>query len=149
VPKIIFCSVLTEGFSDPALGELVLACEALGVDPQQHVHTVTGSLRHLSGVDAAVQPRGQAGMPQIVRSPGKRRGLFGGTECHLARFRPAAPVRDGGQIATPHAAFWPPNDAQRCYPCATVWARRRPVFSPEPAKRPTLECRVAAGVYGV
>ena len=57
VPKIIFSSVLTERFSDPPLGELVLACEALGVDPQQRVDAVPGPLRHLSGIDTAVQPR--------------------------------------------------------------------------------------------
>jgi hypothetical protein len=40
-------SVLAQCFADPALGELVLAYDALGVDAQQHVHAVPGPLRHL------------------------------------------------------------------------------------------------------
>ena len=62
-------SVLAQRFADPALGELVLAHDALGVDPQEHVHAVPGPLGHLGGVDAAVQPGGQAGVPEVVRAP--------------------------------------------------------------------------------
>jgi hypothetical protein len=51
-------SVLKQRFADAALGELVLTCDALGVDPQQHVDAMPGPLRHLSGIDAAVQLRG-------------------------------------------------------------------------------------------
>ena len=69
-------SVLAQRFADPALGELVLAHYALGVDPQQHVHTVPGPLRHLGGIDATIQPGGQAGMPQIVWPSGEWRGLL-------------------------------------------------------------------------
>ncbi len=69
-------SVLAKRFADPALGELVLARDALGVDPQQHVHAVTGPLRYLGGVDAAVQPCGQAGVPKVIRPPGERRRLL-------------------------------------------------------------------------
>jgi hypothetical protein len=58
-------SVLTQRFTHASLGELVLAHDALGVDPQQHVHAVPGPLRHLGGVDAAVEPRGQARMPKV------------------------------------------------------------------------------------
>jgi hypothetical protein len=47
-------SVLTQRFTDASLGELVLAHDALGVNPQQHVHAVPCPLRHLGGVDAAV-----------------------------------------------------------------------------------------------
>ena len=61
--------VLPQRFADPALGELVLAHDALGVDPQEHVHAVAGPLGYLRGLDASVQPRGQAGMPKIVWPP--------------------------------------------------------------------------------
>lgn len=37
-------SVLPQGFADPSLGELILANDALGIDPQQHVHAVPGPL---------------------------------------------------------------------------------------------------------
>ena len=77
-------SVLFESFADPALGEFVLADDTLGVDPQEHIHAVPGPLRYLGGVDAAIQPRGQAGMPEIVRAPGERRGLLRGTQSRLA-----------------------------------------------------------------
>jgi hypothetical protein len=51
-------SVLTQRFTDPSLGELVLAHDALGVDPQQHVDAVPGPLGHLGRIHAAVEPRG-------------------------------------------------------------------------------------------
>ena len=63
------CSVLAQRFADPALGELVLAYDTLGVDPQEHVHAVPGPLCHLGGVDATVQPRGQAGVPKVIWPP--------------------------------------------------------------------------------
>ena len=59
-------SVLAQGFVDAALGELVLAHDALGVDAQQDVHAVPGPLGHLRGIDAAVQP----GVPQVVGGAG-------------------------------------------------------------------------------
>jgi len=96
-------SVLPQCFADPALGEFVLAHDALGVDPQQHVHPVPCPLRHLSGVDTAVQPRGQAGMPEVIRTPRERRGLLGRGQGYLARLYPGSPVGDREQLATPHA----------------------------------------------
>jgi hypothetical protein len=59
-------SVLAQRFADPALDELVLAHDALGVDPQLNGHAVPSPLRHLGGVDAAIQPRRQAGMPKVI-----------------------------------------------------------------------------------
>jgi hypothetical protein len=89
-------SLLAQGFADPALGELVLTRDALGVDPQQHVDAVPGPLRHLSGIDAAVQPRGQASVPEVIRAPCERGVLLGRGEGRLARFDPGAPVGDRG-----------------------------------------------------
>jgi hypothetical protein len=110
-------SILPDGerFADPELGEFVLARDALGVDPQQDVYAVSGPLGHLGGVDAAVQPGGQAGMPQVVRAPGERRGLFGCGEGHLARFDPGAPVVDRGQLAAAH-----PTEEAAVVCCAEV-----------------------------
>ena len=80
----LFMSVLAKRFEDPALGELVLAHDALGVDPKEDVHAVPGPLRYLRRVDAAIEPRGQASVPEIVRAPGERRGLLRGGEGYLA-----------------------------------------------------------------
>jgi len=91
-------SVLTQRFTDASLGELVLAHDALGVDPQQHVHAVPGPLRHLSGVDAAVEPRGQTGMPKVIGAPGEGRGLLGRGEGHLPGSDPGTPVSDRRQF---------------------------------------------------
>ena len=89
-------SLLAQGFADPALGELVLTRDALGVDPQHHVDAVPSPLRHLSGIDAAVQPRGQASVPEVIRAPCERGVLLGRGEGRLARFDPGAPVGDRG-----------------------------------------------------
>src|SRR5215467_3715714 len=94
-------SVLKERCADPALGELVLAYDALGVDPQQHVDAVPGPLRHLGRVDAAVEPRGQAGVPEVIWAPRERRGLLRSAQSRLACFDPGAPVGDRRQFATP------------------------------------------------
>src|SRR5262249_34925329 len=91
-------------FADPSLGKLVLAHDALGVDPQQHVHAVPGPLGYLSRVDAAVEPRGQAGMPEVIWAPSERRGFLRGAQSRLARFDPGAPVGDCWQFATPDTA---------------------------------------------
>jgi hypothetical protein len=89
-------SILAKGFADPALGELILTCDALSVDPQQHVDAVPGPLRYLSGIDTAVQPRGQASMSEVIRARCERRVLLGRGESRLARFDPGAPIRDRG-----------------------------------------------------
>src|SRR5215470_3484188 len=60
-------------------------------------------LGHLGGIDAAVQPGGQAGVPQVVWPPGQGRGLLGRGEGQLARLDPGAAVGDGGQFAAPYA----------------------------------------------
>lgn len=65
-------SALPQRFADPALGELVLARDALGVDAQQDVDAVPGPLGYLGWVDAAIQPGGQASMPQVIGPPGQR-----------------------------------------------------------------------------
>jgi len=66
VPNTCPSSVLAQCRADPALGELALADGALGVDPQQHVDAVPGPSRDLGLVDAAVEPRGQTRVPEVV-----------------------------------------------------------------------------------
>ena len=56
-------SVLAQRFADPALGELVLARDALDVDARQHVHAMPGPLGDLGGVDAAFEPYGYSRAP--------------------------------------------------------------------------------------
>jgi hypothetical protein len=58
-----------------------VAHDALGVDAQQHVHAVPGPLGHLGGIDAAVQPGGQAGMAEVAWPPGEGRGLLSRGQC--------------------------------------------------------------------
>src|ERR1019366_8809083 len=70
-------------------------------DPQQHIDAVPGPLSDLRGVDTAVQPRGQASVPQVRGSPGQRRSLLGGGEGTLAGPDPGTPVSDGGQLTAP------------------------------------------------
>ena len=49
-----------------------LAVDALGVDPQQHVHRVARSLRDLRRRDATVQPQRHRRVPQVIRSTRER-----------------------------------------------------------------------------
>jgi len=60
VPNTCPSSVLAQGLADGALGELVVTDDALGVDPQQHIHAAPGPFGDLGRADAAVEPRGQA-----------------------------------------------------------------------------------------
>ena len=59
VPNTCPSSGLAQRFADTALGQLVLADDAFGVDPQEYVDAVPGPLGDLGWVDAAVEPRGQ------------------------------------------------------------------------------------------
>jgi hypothetical protein len=102
--RVAAVSVLPQCFADPALRQFVLADDAFGIDPQQYVHAVPGPLGNLGRVDAAVEPGGQAGVPQVVRAPGERRGLLRGGQGRLARFGPGPPVGDGRQLAAADTA---------------------------------------------
>jgi hypothetical protein len=67
------------GFFDAAPGFGLLPGDALGVDPQQHVHAVARPLGDLGRGHPRVQPGGNGRMAQIVGTPGQqRRGLAGG-----------------------------------------------------------------------
>ena len=60
-------------------------------------------LGYLGRVDAAVEPRGQAGVPEVVRPPRERGSLLRSAQSRLARFDPGTPVGDGRQFAGPYA----------------------------------------------
>ena len=97
-------SVLSQCFADPAFRELILADDALGVDPKKHVDAVPGPFGDLGWLDAAVEPRGEAGVPQVVGPPGEGRGLFRGGERGLAGPDPRAPIGDGGKLGAAYSA---------------------------------------------
>jgi hypothetical protein len=40
---------------------------------------VPGPLRDLGGIDAAIEPRGKASVPQVIWAPGEWRGFFCGS----------------------------------------------------------------------
>lgn len=63
--------VVAQSVFDPLPVELVAAVDALGVDTQQDVDAVAGPLGNLGGIDAGVQPGGQAGVAQVVGPPGE------------------------------------------------------------------------------
>jgi hypothetical protein len=72
--------------SPSAEGNVVLPVEALGVDLEQDGHAVTGPLGDLGGRDAAIEPRRDACVPEVVRAACQRRGGLGraqGCGCRL------------------------------------------------------------------
>jgi hypothetical protein len=63
-----------QGFLDASVGDLALAVDALGIDPQEHVHAVPGTLGDLGGVHAGVEPQRHRGVPQVVGTARQRGG---------------------------------------------------------------------------
>ena len=61
----------TGGFFNATFRFVLLPEDALGVDPQQDVHTVAGPSGDLRGWYPGVQPGGDRCMPQIVRALGQ------------------------------------------------------------------------------
>ena len=59
---------IAQGVFDAPLGYLVLAVDALGIDPEQHGNAVPGPLGDLGGRNPAVEPRGDARMPVMWNS---------------------------------------------------------------------------------
>lgn len=62
---------------DAALVGLVLAVDALGVDPQQDRDAVACPLGDLGGRDASAEPGGHACVAEVVDPPGERRSVLG------------------------------------------------------------------------
>src|SRR5215813_10409194 len=91
--------VTTQGGSDTALGDLVLAVEALGIDAEQHLDAMARPLCHLGCGHSPVEPSGQACVAKVVRSTRKLRVVLIARQCSLARLLPCPPVGDSGQRA--------------------------------------------------
>jgi hypothetical protein len=64
----------SQGFFHAAADRVVLAGDALGIDPEQNVHAVTGPRGDLWGRDAAVEPGRHCGVPKVVWPARERRG---------------------------------------------------------------------------
>ena len=52
--------------------DLVLAIDALGVDPEEDIHAVPGPLGDLGRPDAGIQPKRNCRVAQVVRALGQR-----------------------------------------------------------------------------
>ena len=66
--KLSVC--LLQSSDDHALGDLVLAFEALGVDAEQDLDAVASPFGDLGWGYSPVEPGGQAGMAEIIGSAG-------------------------------------------------------------------------------
>ena len=64
------------GFLDAALGFVLLAGDALGVDTQEYVDAVTRPVGDLRGGHSGVQPCGNRGVPQVTGAPGEQARCF-------------------------------------------------------------------------
>lgn len=72
------------------------------MDPQQHIHAVTRPLGHLGRRDTSVEPRGDAGVPKVVRPLSERRRILLVAEDLSAGLPPGAPVRDRRKVTATH-----------------------------------------------
>src|SRR6516225_563510 len=68
------------GLFDAALGLVLLAGDALGVDAQQHVHAVARPVGDLRSGYARVEPGRDGRVPQIVGASRQQRGGLAGSE---------------------------------------------------------------------
>jgi len=62
-------SVAAQGGGCAALGDLILAVEALGINAEQHLDAVAGPHCHLGRGYSPVEPGGQACMAVMENSP--------------------------------------------------------------------------------
>src|SRR5216684_804279 len=106
-PVLVLAVVVAEGIFDPLAVDLVPSVDALGVDPHQHLHRVACPLGDLGRVHPGVEPRGQAGVPQVIRPPRERRGFQGRSECEEPGALPHAAVDAFGQVPATLAAEQP------------------------------------------
>jgi len=69
VPFVFSCG---EYVRYPLVDDLLLAVDALGIDPEQDVHPVAGTGGYLWSRYAAVEPERDGRVPQVVRPPSER-----------------------------------------------------------------------------
>src|SRR5262249_10573104 len=93
-------SVTAQGGGDAALGDLVLAVEALGKDAEQHLDAMAGPLRHLGCGHSPVEQGGRACGARVVGPARELRAVLLIRQGSLTRLLPCPPVGDGGQRAT-------------------------------------------------
>src|SRR5690606_552669 len=92
--------VALEGFLDAAVPHLLMAVDAPGVDPQQHVNAVPSATRDLGRRHTGVQGERDTTVAEVVRSSGERRGHLGRRERLLSGHLPDAPVHTLGERPT-------------------------------------------------
>ena len=92
-----------QGGGDPALGEVVLAFEALGIHAEKDLDAVACPLRNLGWCHSPVEPRRQARMAEIVRPTSERGTVVLVRQCRFARPVPGAPVSDSRDRPTLYA----------------------------------------------
>lgn len=56
------------------IGDVALAVDALGVDPEHHVYAMAGPLCGFRRMDSRVQPQRDGRVAQVVRPGSERRG---------------------------------------------------------------------------
>src|SRR4051812_25198708 len=96
-------SVVPERLDDPSLREGVLPREACGVDAQEDFHAVSGPLGYLRRGHSPVEPRRDAGVPEVIGPLRERSADLLLRQCGLTGLPPCAPVGDRGQLAAPDA----------------------------------------------
>jgi hypothetical protein len=104
-------ALLSSGrFEDAPFGLVLLPRDALGVDPEQHVHAVTCPLGDLRRGDPGVEPCGDGGVAEVVGAPGQERGCFRRAErcvaCLVEDREVGAVGESAATDADEHAAVW-------------------------------------------
>src|SRR6266704_2608520 len=92
-------SITAQCGSDTALGDLVLAVEAFGIDAEQHLDAVAGPLCHLGRGHSSVEPGRKTCVPKVVWPARELGAVLLVRQRGLARPCPCPPVGDGGQRA--------------------------------------------------
>jgi hypothetical protein len=78
IRALVFSTRRHECLLDAALRLVLLTGDALGVDPQQHVHAVARPLGDLRSGHPRVEPGGYRRVAEVVGAPGQQRSGFAG-----------------------------------------------------------------------
>jgi hypothetical protein len=79
--SILACPTgLVECLLDPFVGDVLLTVDAVGVHRQHHRHAVACPSGDFSSGNASIEPEGNRGMSQVIRSTGQRRGDLSGSQ---------------------------------------------------------------------
>src|SRR3954467_4864109 len=94
----------TQRLLDPGVHPFTVAVDALGVDLQQHVDGVPGTIGHVGSGYARVQPQRPPGMAKVVRTSGERGGHPVGRQRQASSLVPDPAVRRRGDDVAACAA---------------------------------------------